>query len=76
MDYVQATTIAEVNTFQEAYSELMQSMMASSFNIANHAPDQQSAQRGVLRYIAYIFVEDERMLVEVYEQALSELNVG
>ena len=72
MEYKTATAIAEIYTFQEAYAELMQNMMASSFNISNYESST-AAQRKVIQYIAYVFVENEKALVEAYSKALGEL---
>ena len=75
MDYETATSIAEIYTFQEAYAELMQSMMASSFNISNYESSS-AAQRKVIQYIAYVFVQNEKSLLEAYTNALNELEVN
>ena len=73
MEYAQATALAEIYTFQEAYNQLTQDMMSSSFNIDNYQPGQEDAQLGVLRWIAYAFVENERLLLEAYEKTLAAL---
>ncbi len=73
MDYKDATAIAEIYTFQEAYASLTQSMMASSFDINNHDESKRDAQLGVLRFMSFIFVENEKELLKAYEKALSTL---
>ena len=74
MDYADATAIAEIYTFQEAYASLTQSMMASSFDIDNHDENKRDAQLGVLRFMSFIFVENEQELLKAYVKALSTLN--
>ena len=73
MDYSTATSIAEIYTFQEAYSELTQSMMASSFNISNYDASP-AARQQVIQYIAYVFVQNERSLIQAYQKAYDELS--
>lgn len=73
MDYKDATAIAEIYTFQEAYASLTESMMASSFDINNHDKNKRDAQLEVLRFMSFIFVENEQELLKAYEKALSTL---
>ncbi|MFK7848301.1 MAG: hypothetical protein AB8G77_23640 [Rhodothermales bacterium] len=73
MDYETAAAVSEIYTFQEAYSKLTESMMASSFNINNYDEDKAAAQLGVMRWIAYVFVQNEQLLLEAYDNTLEKL---
>ena len=74
MDYETAAAVSEIYTFQEAYSKLTESMMASSFNINNYNEDNAAAQLGVLRWIAYVFVQNEQLLLKSYDKTLEKLD--
>ncbi|MEM8484043.1 MAG: hypothetical protein AAF564_00780 [Bacteroidota bacterium] len=73
MEYKQATALAEVYTFQEAYNKLTENMMSSSFSINNYGADKEDAQLAVLQWISFVFVENERMLLQAYEKTLTAL---
>ncbi len=73
MDYDDATALSEVYMFQETYNKLTEDMMASSFSINNYGAGKEDAKLAVLQWISYAFVENEKLLLDAYENTLTAL---
>lgn len=74
--YDTATAVAEIYTFQEAYAGLTESLMQAAFDIDVHDASRSEAQHQMMGFVASIFVQNERMLLDAYKEALTAIEAA
>ncbi|MEM8993454.1 MAG: hypothetical protein AAGF23_01555 [Acidobacteriota bacterium] len=75
IDYQTVRLLTDVYTFQEAYAELTRDLLRTSFDLDQHDTTRVEAQFEATRFFLYIFVENEKALLQTYDRVLADLGV-
>ncbi|MEO1368486.1 MAG: hypothetical protein AAFX50_15035 [Acidobacteriota bacterium] len=75
IDYQTVRLLTDAYTFQEAYAELTRDLLRTSFDLDRHDPSRLEANFEATRFFLYIFVENEKALLQTYDRVLAELDV-